>query len=74
MKHFLVVLIAFLSFSNSFSQIEPVKWNIETEKISETEYNLIYNAEIDDHWHLYSQHLPEDGAIPTEFYYNESTK
>jgi len=71
MKHFLVVLIAFLSFSNSFSQIEPVKWNIETEKISETEYNLIYNAEIDDHWHLYSQHLPEDGAIPTEFYYNE---
>ena len=74
MKHFLVVLIAFLSFSNSFAQLEPVKWTIETEKLSETEYNLIYKAQIDDHWHLYSQHLPEEGAIPTEFIYDSIQK
>ncbi len=74
MKNFLVVLIAFLSFSNSFSQIEPVKWTIETEKLSDTEYNLIYKAKIDDHWHLYSQHLPEEGAIPTEFLYDSIQK
>ena len=74
MKHFLVVLITFLSFSNSFSQIEPVKWTIETEKLSDTEYNLIYKAEIEDHWHLYSQHLPEEGAIPTEFIYDSIQK
>ena len=74
MKHFLVVLIAFLSFSNSFSQIEPVKWTIETEKLSDAEYNLIYKASIDDHWHLYSQHLPEEGAIPTEFLYDSIQK
>ena len=42
------------------------------EKISDTEYNLIYNAEIENHWHLYSQNLPEGGAIPTEFIYNEN--
>ena len=70
MKHFLVVLITFLSFYSSFSQIEPVKWSIETEKISDTEYNLIYKASIDDLWHLYSQNLPEGGAIPTEFIYD----
>ena len=70
MKRFLVVLIAFLSFLHSFSQIQPVKWSIETEKISDTEYKLIYKASIQDRWHLYSQDLPEGGAIPTEFLYD----
>ena len=70
MKNFLIVIIAFLSFFNSFSQIQPVKWEIETEKISDTEYNLIYKASIDEFWHLYSQNLPEGGAIPTEFIYD----
>ncbi|MBT8393957.1 MAG: thioredoxin family protein, partial [Bacteroidia bacterium] len=70
MKKFLIVFIAFLSFFNSFSQIQPVKWSIETEKISETEFNLIYKASIDQSWHLYSQELPEGGAIPTEFIYD----
>ncbi len=74
MKHFLVVLIAFLSFYNSFSQIQPVKWSIETEKISDTEYNLIYRASIQKSWHLYSQNLPEGGAIPTEFIYDSIQK
>jgi len=74
MKHFLVVLIAFLSFFNSFSQIQPVKWSIETEKISDTEYNLIYRASIQKSWHLYSQNLPEGGAIPTEFIYDSIQK
>ena len=74
MKHLLVVLIAFLSFFNSFSQIEPVKWSIETEKISDTEYNLIYRASIQKSWHLYSQNLPEGGAIPTEFIYDSIQK
>jgi thiol:disulfide interchange protein DsbD len=70
MNRFLVVLIAFFSFFNSFSQIQPVKWSIETEKISDTEYNLIYKASIQENWHLYSQNLPEGGAIPTEFIYD----
>lgn len=70
MKNILIVIIAFLSFFNSFSQIQPVKWEIETEKISDTEYNLIYKAFIDEFWHLYSQDLPEGGALPTEFIYD----
>ena len=67
MKHFLLVLLTFFSFSQSFAQLTPVKWSTEVEKVSETEYNLIYQAEIDTYWHLYSQHLPEGGALPTEF-------
>jgi len=50
--------------------LEPVKWTVETEKISDTKYKLIYKADIQDKWHLYSQNLPEGGAIPTEFIYD----
>ena len=71
MKHLLAFLIVLFSIQTVFSQIEPVKWSTEVEKISDTEYNLIYKADIEDHWHLYSQTLPEGGAIPTEFIYNE---
>ena len=70
MNRFLVLIISLLSFFSSFSQVEPVKWSVETEKISDTEYNLIYKASIQDKWHLYSQYLPEGGAIPTEFIYD----
>jgi len=70
MRHiFTLLLVFFISFSAS-SQLEPVKWKTSVEQLSETEYNLIYKASIQDHWHLYSQDLPEDSAIPTEFVYD----
>jgi len=40
--------------------VEPVKWSITTEKLSDTKYKLIYKAAIQDKWHLYSQNLPEE--------------
>ncbi|MGB1308981.1 MAG: protein-disulfide reductase DsbD domain-containing protein, partial [Oceanihabitans sp.] len=67
MKHFLLVILAFFSINTSFSQSNPVKWSTGVEKISDTEYKLIYKAEIQDKWHLYSQNIPEGGALPTEF-------
>ena len=36
-------------------------------KISETEYDLVSKAIIDNKWHLYSQVVPEDGPLPTVF-------
>ena len=49
--------------------LEPVQWETSIEKISDTEYDLIASATIDDGWHLYSQSVPEDGPIPTTFLY-----
>lgn len=68
------LLIAFLfSLSGLQAQIfKPVQWTGEVEKVSDTEYNLIYTATIENNWHLYSQHLPEGGALPTEFEYDEA--
>ena len=51
---------------------EPVKWFSDVEKISETEYNLIFTAEIEPHWHVYSQEaVGDEGPIPTEFTFND---
>ena len=74
MKKILALFIVLFSAQTIFGQINPVKWETSVEKISETEYNLIYTAEIDDHWHLYSQTLPEGGAIPTGFVYDSIAK
>ncbi|MFD2823774.1 protein-disulfide reductase DsbD family protein [Lacinutrix iliipiscaria] len=71
MKKIFAFLFVLFSIFTVHAQIERVKWTTETEKLSDTEYHLIYKAEIEDHWHLYSQFLPEDSTIPTEFFYNE---
>lgn len=70
-KRILVLLTIFLTF-NSFSQIvDPVDWSTSVEKISETKYKLITKAAIDRGWHLYSQSVPENGPIPTQFTYKD---
>ncbi|WP_082331898.1 protein-disulfide reductase DsbD family protein [Mangrovimonas xylaniphaga] len=54
--------------------IEPVKWTTAVEKVSDTEYNLVSKATIDNGWHLYSQKVPDDGPIATTFmYYEDAT-
>ena len=75
-----VILLCLLAFSFSFQLyaqvVDPVKWETKTEKISDTEYDLISTATIDAGWHLYSQVVPEGGPIATNFSYqtNEDFK
>ncbi len=67
------VFVALMGLT-SFSQIlTPVKWTFSTERISETEYLLIYNAKIDKDWHLYSPNSPENGPLPLVFEYENKT-
>ncbi|WP_456462864.1 cytochrome c biogenesis protein CcdA [Lutibacter sp.] len=47
--------------------LNPVKWTTSVEKVSESEYDLLIQATIEEGWHLYSQNVPEDGPIPTNF-------
>ncbi len=61
---------AFITLISTFfvnAQQDRVTWDTSVEKISETEYTLKIKASIEEGWHLYSQHLPEGGAIPTSF-------
>ncbi len=73
-KHLLKIGFSLLLFLIAFTaqaQIyDPVQWETEVEKISETEYELITTAIIESGWHLYSQNVPENGPIPTSFTYD----
>ena len=67
MKKLLFILIAFLAFANVNSQIlDPAKWTTKIEKKSETNYVLVFDAVIENDWHLYSQFTPEGGPLPLE--------
>ena len=71
-KIVLFASLLILSLS-SFSQIhDPVKWSTSVEKISDTEFDLIVQATIEEGWHLYSQNVPEDGPIPTTFSFEKT--
>ena len=67
----LLFLLLILCTSLAFSQMyNPVKWKTQVEKISDSEYNLISIATIEEGSHLYAQNIPEGGPIPTEFNYH----
>ena len=71
MKKLLILLLLSVSSFAVHAQInEPVTWTSEIEKISDTEFKLIYKAEIANTWRLYSQYLAENSGFPTEFMYD----
>jgi len=66
MKHILAIFLLITGFTNA--QIyNPVKWKTSVEKVSESEFDLVVTATIDEGWHLYSQNVPDGGPIPTSF-------
>ncbi len=72
-KIYLFLLLATISLASVQSQIlDPVKWSTSVKKISETEYDLIAKATIEDKWHLYSQKVPPDGPLPTLFTFEKN--
>ncbi len=67
------ILIVCIGYFNAVAQIlEPVKWTTSVKNSSATEVELIATATIDEGWHLYSQTVPEDGPLPTEFIFEGS--
>ena len=70
MRKLLFLMVAFLAFANGKAQIlDPVKWKTRVEKISDTELNLVFEAKIDEGWHMYSQFTSADGSLPLEIKY-----
>ena len=66
---FLFLLTGFFSQA----QIQnPVEWDPALKQVSENEYQLVLHAFIEENWHLYSQDLPEGGALPTVFNFEDA--
>lgn len=82
------IIVAFLffiiSFFNARAQVfdqsgqssniqNPVEWEALVEKQNDSVYHLIFKAEMEEGWHLYSQEeVGEGGPLPTEFSFNDS--
>lgn len=64
----LFTLINFILLGQS-----PVTWDISTEKIDAENVTLVFEAKIEEGWHVYSQFLGEnEGPIPTGFFYTDN--
>ena len=74
MKKLLSLLFISTTIVVSAQIYDPVSWEFSQKQISETEVELQFKAEIEEHWHMYSQFV-EDEMIATKFtfYYNGDT-
>ena len=63
-------LLSFLSFSQ---MLTPVTWDFSVEKNGQNEFTLLFTADVNPGWVIYSQYLEsDDGPIPTQFTYEQS--
>ena len=71
---YLLLFFTLFSFNASAQILDPISWEFETLKISEDEYELIFIAELDPKWAVYSQFIDAGNAIsapiPTSFNFN----
>jgi len=65
-------LITFLAATINISaqELNPIEWSTKVDKISDTEFEITFNANIEDGWYIYSQ-IPSEGfgPLPTVFEY-----
>ena len=65
---FIVLLNILFNTQKVKAQIEdPVKFKYSVNLLENNEAELIFDAKIEDKWHLYGQNFPEGGPIPLLF-------
>jgi thiol:disulfide interchange protein DsbD len=73
MKKLLLASMALFYTSLALSQVpKPVKWNYSVDSLNNKEAVLVLEADIETGWHIYSQHTPDGGPLPTVFTFDES--
>ena len=73
MKRFLsLFLFVGLVWASMAQIMDPVKWMFQVKDLNESESELIFTAQLDDGWHLYSQHTDPMGPIGISFEFTPS--
>ena len=67
-----LLLLLFTGFSWLISQQLHADLKFNTKKVSDCEYDLIFDVTIEDGWHMYSLNEVKDGPLPTVFTFNKS--
>ncbi len=66
-------IFALSTLASTAQVFNPVSWSYDSKQLSDNEYELRFKAEIDPHWHIYSNTLSGDeGPLPTEFTFEKS--
>lgn len=70
-----LLLLSFSCFLSitTYAQLEPVQWSTDIEKTGKNEYQLVFTANIEDGWSIYSQYIEEGGPVPTKIEYRDET-
>ncbi len=67
MKKLILFLGLVLPFLAQAQIHNPVSWEFSQEKLDNDEINLVFTANIEKNWYVYSQNIGDDGPIPTSF-------
>lgn len=70
MKRLVSMVAALLLTAASMAQ--PVQWNNTVKKTGPNTYEVHLTATVQSPWHLYSQHTPAGGPLPTEISFSKS--
>ncbi len=52
--------------------LNPVTWSGKLNKVNDGEYDIVFTANMEDKWSIYSQFTEEGGPIPTSFEYDKA--
>ncbi|MEO8515922.1 MAG: cytochrome c biogenesis protein CcdA [Flavobacterium sp.] len=72
MKKLALLLLFITSLSSQAQILDPVKWKTKVEKKSDTEVVLVFDAVIENSWHMFSQFTPDGGPLPSLFEYKDA--
>ena len=71
-KVLLSLFISMMALTTMGQVVDPVEWTYQVEKGENQTATLVFKADIEPNWHLYSQNFEAGGPIRTNFHFDES--
>ena len=69
MKRFLLIALTCWAQIGISQNLNPVKWTYSSNQTGENEFELVFKADIQKGWTVYSQYIDEGGPVPTSIWY-----
>jgi thiol:disulfide interchange protein DsbD len=72
MKKIIVICLILVStFQVNAQKLNPVKWTFEAVKVADKQYDIVFTANVEAPWHIYSQ-LVTKGPVPTKITFKKN--
>ncbi len=70
-KIFVFCLTIAIALNANAQRLNPVKWTFEAVKKSDKQYDVIFTANVEAPWHIYSQFVKK-GPVPTSIVFKKN--